>query len=93
MDLSSNYKLIVFLPPGRSPEQVKKALAAEGVKLGGGVYEIPCHRQPVFEGICAGQSYPGAEEWCPRHICPPLTSGMTEEEARFTGEMVVKHLS
>ena len=93
MDVASNYKLIVLLPDGRSLDSVKKALAGEGVILGGGVYEIPCHRQPVFEGVCAGESYPGAERWCPNHICPPLTSGMTEDEARFVGEMLVKHLS
>ncbi len=93
MDVASHYKLIVLLPEGRALESVKKALAAEGVILGGGVYEIPCHRQPVFEGICAGESYPGADRWCPNHICPPLTSGMTEDEARFVGDMLVKHLS
>ena len=93
MDAASNYKLIVLLPEGRALESVKKALAAEGVILGGGVYEIPCHRQPVFEGICAGESYPGADRWCPNHFCPPLTSGMTEDEARFVGDMLVKHLS
>ena len=93
MDVASNYKLIVLLPEGRSVDQVKKALAVEGVMLGGGVYELPCHRQPVFEGICAGESYPVAERWCPNHICPPVTSGMTEEQARFVGEMLVKHLS
>jgi dTDP-4-amino-4,6-dideoxygalactose transaminase len=93
MDVASNYKLIVLLPNGRSLDSVKKALAGEGVILGGGVYEIPCHRQPVFEGICVGESYPGADRWCPNHICPPLTSGMTEDEATFVGDVLVKHLS
>ena len=92
MDMASNYKLIVLLPESRSRESVKKACAEVGIILGGGVYELPCHRQPVFEGICAGGTYPGAERWCPNHICPPLTSGMTEDEARFVGEMLVKHL-
>ena len=93
MDMASNYKLIVLLPESRSRESVKKACAEVGIILGGGVYELPCHRQPVFEGICAGGTYPGAERWCPNHICPPLTSGMTEDEARFVGEMLVKHLT
>lgn len=93
MDTASHYKLIVLLPEGRSLASVKKALADEGVIAGGGVYELPCHQQPVFEGICAGESYPGAERWCPNHLCPPLTSGMTEEEGRFVGEMLVKHLT
>ena len=92
MDAASHYKLIVLLPLNRTLESVKTTLAQEGVILGGGVYELPCHRQPVFEGICAGESYPGADQWCPNHLCPPLTSGMTEEEGRVVGEMLAKHL-
>src|SRR3989442_6742447 len=92
MDGASHYKLIVLLPDGRSLDSVKKALAEEGVLLGGGVYEIPCHRQPVFEGICAGESYPGADRWCPNHICPPLTSGITHDQARFIAELLGTHL-
>ncbi|HEY5626373.1 MAG TPA: DegT/DnrJ/EryC1/StrS family aminotransferase, partial [Nitrospira sp.] len=56
------------------------------------VYEIPCHRQPVFEAISQGVSMPGAEQWCPNHFCPPVTSGMTEDDGRFVGEMIAKHL-
>ena len=93
MDTASNYKLIVHLPEGKTAQEVKAALAEEGVVLGGTVYEIPCHQQPVFEGICAGQSFPRAEYWCPNHICPPLTSGMTEAEAKVVGEALVRHLS
>lgn len=92
MDRSSNYKFIVLLPPGRSLESVKKSLAGDGVCVGGGVYEIPCHRQPVFEAISQGVSMPGAEQWCPNHFCPPVTSGMTEDDGRFVGEMIAKHL-
>lgn len=93
MDAASQYKLIVLLPVGRSLDDVKKALAEQGVQAGGGVYELPCHRQPVFEGIGAGDAYPGADRWCPNHLCPPLTSGMTEDDARFVGELLAKHLA
>ncbi len=93
MDAASHYKLIVRLPAGRRRDEVKQALAGDGVILGGGVYEIPCHQQPVFSGICAGESYPGAERWCPHHICPPLTSGTTLEEARLVGKALIKHLA
>jgi dTDP-4-amino-4,6-dideoxygalactose transaminase len=92
MDAASHYKLIVLLPPDRVLESVKSALANEGVILGGGVYEIPCHRQPVFEGICEGESYPGADRWCPAHFCPPLTLAMTEEDGKFVGDMIAKVL-
>jgi perosamine synthetase len=92
MEAASNYKLIVLLPEGRSLEAVKKLLGDEGVQVGGGVYEIPCHQQPVFEELSRGVSLPNAERWCPRHLCPPVTSGMTEDEARFVGEMLAKYL-
>jgi dTDP-4-amino-4,6-dideoxygalactose transaminase len=93
MDAASQYKLIVHVPKGRQTDAVKKALAADGVMCGGGVYDLPCHKQPVFEGIGAGEAYPGADAWCPNHICPPLTSGMTDDESRYVGEKLVKHLS
>ena len=93
MDAASHYKLIVRLPTGKRAEDVKQALAGDGVFLGGGVYEIPCHQQPAFRGICEGESYPVAERWCPHHICPPLTSGTTLEEARWVGEALAKHLA
>ncbi|MDJ0598514.1 MAG: DegT/DnrJ/EryC1/StrS family aminotransferase [Crocosphaera sp.] len=92
MDTASQYKLMVLLPEGKTPKEVKTALAEEDIFLGGTVYEIPCHLQPVFEEVCKGQSFPNAEYWCPHHICPPLTSGMTDEEAKIVGDALVRHL-
>lgn len=92
LDQASQYKLIVLLPPGKAAPAIKAALAQEEIFLGGTVYEIPCHLQPVFAGLCVGQSFPEAERWCPGHICPPLTSGTTEAEARRVGEALVKNL-
>ncbi len=93
MDNASQYKLIVHVPDGKTAQTIKAALAEENIFLGGSVYEIPCHLQPVFKGVCDGQSFPRAEYWCPKHICPPLTSGMTEKEAIIVGETLVKQLS
>jgi perosamine synthetase len=93
MDAASNYKLILPLPKGRTASDVQAALAADGVILGGAVYEIPCHRQPVFEGIDAEAELPHADKWCPHHICPPLTSGMTDAQARHVGATLVRHLA
>jgi perosamine synthetase len=93
MNAASHYKLIVRLPDGKGAEDVKRALASDGVFAGGGVYEIPCHQQPVFRGICEGERYPVAERWCPHHICPPLTSGTTVEDARRVGEALIRHLA
>ncbi|XTZ12394.1 MAG: DegT/DnrJ/EryC1/StrS family aminotransferase [cyanobacterium endosymbiont of Rhopalodia inflata] len=92
MDNASQYKLIVHVPGEKAAQKIKYALAEENIFLGGTVYEIPCHLQPIFKGVCDGQSFPSAEYWCPNHICPPLTSGMTEEEAQIVGEALVKQL-
>ena len=67
MEAASHYKLIVTLPAGRCVDDVKTTLANVGVLLGGAVYDLPCHRQPVFEGICRDETYPGADRWCPNH--------------------------
>src|SRR5215510_7557071 len=81
MDAASQYKLIVLLPDGHQSDAVKTVLGNDAVLLGGAVYDLPCHRQPVFEGIGTGERFPGAERWCPNHICPPLTTTMTEQDA------------
>ena len=93
MDVASHYKFITLIPPGRKTSAIKEGLTKNNIFAGGAVYELPCHRQPVFEGICAGETYPGADRWCPSHLCPPLTTGMTEAEADFVGESLVKLLA
>ena len=89
MDTSSHYKLIVLLPHGAV--DVKRALRRRGVLVGGGVYDVPCHRQPVFNSLAKG-TFPGAEHWCPNHICPPLTSTMSDRDAARVAESLMKCL-
>lgn len=83
MDRASQYKFIIRLPEGRVFEDVKKAMADRGVICGGGVYEVPCHKQPVFADVpYDADELQTIETWCPRHICPPITSGTSEQNAR-----------
>jgi len=79
----SGYKLIVRIPEGesRSTAELKAAFKELGVIIGGGVYDKPCHLQPVFASLGKGSgSFPMAEAWCPRHLCPPITSGTTGDD-------------
>lgn len=79
MDRAANYKLIVRT--AEAAGAYKARFGACGVVLGGGVYDTPCHLQPVFAGVEAPRGGLGqAETWCPRHICPPLTSGMSDSD-------------
>lgn len=82
MDRASQYKFIVRVPEGLEADQVKKALAERGIICGGGVYDVPCHLQPVFADVpFVKEELAVTEKWCPRHICPPITSGTTKEDA------------
>ena len=79
--LSNYYKYIVVLQD-KPDRQALKTLLREryGIGLAGEVYEEPLHRQPVFERYAAG-SLPVSEEYCARHICLPIFSEMTDDEA------------
>ena len=60
---------------------LKAQLRAEyGVSLAGEVYEDPIQKQPVFERY-ADAPLPISEEVCARHVCLPVFSGMTDEQA------------
>lgn len=86
MDAASHYKFIVRLPEGRDADQVKRDMSARGIICGGGVYEVPCHLQPVFADVPHDNSeLTLTEAWCPRHICPPITSGTSLEDAERIG--------
>ena len=51
------------------------------MSLAGEVYELPLHEHPVFEKYAQGP-LPVADDYCARHLCLPVFSGMTESEAR-----------
>lgn len=86
MDQASNYKLIVKYGMDIPVEDLKRQFRALGVELGGGVYEIPLHCQPVFDGIAEACGLENATKFCPRHFCPPLTSGLTDEAIDRIGD-------
>ncbi|GAB5496081.1 MAG: DegT/DnrJ/EryC1/StrS family aminotransferase [Phycisphaerales bacterium] len=81
MDQASQYKLIVRIPQDKTIDDLKARFREQGVILGGGVYEQPCHLQPVFSHVqipSSGLSV--SEQFCSHHICPPLTSGLDEDQ-------------
>jgi perosamine synthetase len=77
------YKYIALLKEVRDRKALKSLLREEhGVSLSGEVYEEPLHKQPVFEQYTT-RPLPVSEDCCSRHICPPVFSGMTEDEAHW----------
>jgi len=77
---SSWYKYIVLLPKGIDRDSLRRAAKERGVAFSGGVYDLPLHRQPVFDGRVDGE-FPGADDFCSRHICLPIYYKMTTEQA------------
>jgi dTDP-4-amino-4,6-dideoxygalactose transaminase len=76
------YKYVVFLK-GKSPGEVSRELRQQyGVRLGGNVYDVPCHEQPVFRSF-AEAHLPRAEALCRQHICPPIYPSLSDEEAKY----------
>lgn len=81
MDQASLYKFIIRYRNKATVAEIKERFKQGGVALGGGVYETPCHLQPVFEDIFyEPEDVKVAHKFCPRHICPPITSGTTDED-------------
>lgn len=84
------YKYIALLPDGVDRGAVSKKLKEDHtVSLGGPVYEVPLHEQPVFKPY-VNRELPRAADVCRRHICPPMFFTMTDEEARYTADCVKK---
>ncbi len=81
---SNYYKYIAFLEKGIDRDWFKKELRETfEVNLSGEVYDIPCHRQPVFNGLGLEGDFPIAEDLCRRMVCLPISAIMTEEEAEY----------
>lgn len=75
------YKYIAVLREKRDRKEIKTLLREKyAVSLSGEVYEEPLHKQPVFARYVMGP-LAVSEDYCARHICLPVFSGMREDEA------------
>ena len=75
------YKYLALLDPGIDREQFKRRLRDDfEVTAGGEVYAKPLHRHPIFADLAHGP-LPIAEDVCARHVCIPIHSDMSEDEA------------
>jgi len=93
MQKASLYKFIIKFKNNCTIENLKEQFKQDGVILGGGVYDIPCHRQPVFQHISFdSEDVKIADKFCPKHICPPITSGMTKKDADIIIAAIQKYV-
>ncbi len=90
--VSNIYKFIALLSPGADRAAFKQSLRGQGVTASGEVYARPLHDQPIFADVPHGP-LPVSDDVCARHVCLPLHSDMTEEEAMYVVASVKKVLS
>lgn len=84
------YKYMAILSKDVERAFLKKLLREKyGISLSGEVYETPLHEQPVFAKY-RDRDLPVANEVCARHICLPVYSNMTLDEASYVVESLGK---
>ena len=57
------------------------------ISMAGEVYEFPLHLQPCFE-MYSGMRLPISEEMCRKMVCLPISSVMSEEEAKYVSSKI-----
>jgi perosamine synthetase len=93
MDKCSQYKFIIKYKNADLIDVIKQQFMSDGIILGGGVYEVPCHLQPVFSAFSyLPNNLENSEQFCPKHICPPITSGTTEDQIKRIIVAIDKYL-
>jgi perosamine synthetase len=91
--ISNFYKYVTLLDPGIDRAELKRELSEQtGVSLSGEVYASPLHRQPIFADLNE-RSFPVADDVCARHICLPVHSDMTDDEADYVVGSLVSVLA
>jgi dTDP-4-amino-4,6-dideoxygalactose transaminase len=88
--VSNYYKYVAFLDSKISRDTFKQKLREKGVKPSGEVYWPPLHMQPVYQRLLKAKEgdFPVAEDVCRRHVCLPMYSQMTNEEATYVVDKV-----
>lgn len=80
----SGYKFIVQFPTAEICKKIKEKLEKEyHVYLGGGVYDIPIHKLPVFKAMFKTNKFPKADRFCTTHLCLPVWSSMKNQEVEY----------
>jgi len=92
--IPSGYKYVIRLSTSELRDRVKSKLQNQyGIFTGGGVYDVPVHKLPVFAGIFGNGSFSQAEHFCSTHLCLPIWSTMRDEEAEYVIDSLTEIMS
>jgi perosamine synthetase len=87
-----NYYKYVLFSDTDVASVTQRMFAERRVRLGGAVYDVPCHQQPVFAGLARGR-LPRSEQLCRNHICPPIYPSLTDDDARYVADSLIEVVS
>ena len=82
-----NYFKFTIILENQNRTKVHNLLAKKGINLSGYVYELPLHKQPVFNKF-KSISLPETEFLCAQHICLPIYPNLSLSDAKY----IVKNL-
>lgn len=96
-DMEPNgYRYLRMLPEGWTAarrQQFKDDLKADsGIDLPGEVYELPTHKQPIWEHEFPDLSMPFAEDFCNRHFALPVYQSLEDYDVTYIVSKVEKAL-
>ena len=79
MDSHSFYKVIIS---SSKKNKLIKNLNENKIKLGGGVYDVPIHKHPIFKNLQKIGSLRKTEKILKDHICLPFHLGLNSHELK-----------
>ncbi|NJR60643.1 MAG: DegT/DnrJ/EryC1/StrS family aminotransferase [Cyanobacteria bacterium CRU_2_1] len=87
------YKCIFFLAETINRQKFQNLLKERfNIILSGYVWELPCHKQPVFKVYASGELLL-AEQLCNHHICPPIYYSLTDSEVEYVSNSILESIS
>lgn len=72
------YKYLLLFESPQARSEFRSFARAQGLSLPGGVYDVPLHRQPAFRALAGEEAFPGAEDFCSRHVALPVGRRMQQ---------------
>lgn len=92
----NGYRYIRILPEGwdhaKRLELKRKLKEEHQIDLPGEVYELPCHKQPIWSQY-KNLSMPMAEDFCNRHFALPVYQTLTKDDVERVVQSVTKVLA
>lgn len=85
------YKVIVNVSENIDIPLLKTKLGEKEIRLGGEVYQTPCHKQPVFK-THSNDNLPNTDQFCNNHICLPISANMTDNEVEHVIDSIKKEI-